>query len=133
MKYAIGQKFKFAPGDKVICNGYAGAAIRMYSEGMVEVRLARGSVCSSSSYPDCFPASLMDIKVVEGEICPECNGHKVESNGMREYRCVKCDHRFGAEAGVFYGFEFEGDIVRQAGKAIEAAYPWGYRSSESAP
>ena len=53
--YKDGQKFDFKVGDKVICNGYEGAIISWYSEGMVEVRLSRGSVCVSACYPDCYP------------------------------------------------------------------------------
>lgn len=53
--FTLGQKIQFEPGQKVICNGYPGAVVRMYSEGMVEVRLPGGVVCVSASYPDCYP------------------------------------------------------------------------------
>ena len=37
---------KFNPGDKVRFNGdYPGTVIRYYSEGMIEVRGERGTVC----------------------------------------------------------------------------------------
>ena len=47
-------KTTFKPGDKVICNGYEGIVIQMFSEDMVEVRLERGDVCVSAGYPDCY-------------------------------------------------------------------------------
>lgn len=53
--YTPGQRFTFAPGQAVNCNGYPGTVERMYTEGMVNVRLASGSVCVSASYPDCYP------------------------------------------------------------------------------
>lgn len=53
--YAIGQRFTFEPGQRVVANGYPGAVKRMYTEGMVEVRLEAGLVCVPASYPDCYP------------------------------------------------------------------------------
>ena len=60
--YATGQRFIFTAGQPVICNGYPGRVVRPYPDagrtepgGMVEVRLASGVVCVSSSYPDCYP------------------------------------------------------------------------------
>lgn len=53
--FAIGHRFTFAPGQAVTCNGYPGTVKRMYSEGMVEVRVPGGLVCVSASYPDCYP------------------------------------------------------------------------------
>jgi len=47
-------------GQKVICNGYPGTITTVCDgqlKGMVEVRLARGSVCVSYSYPDCYPVA----------------------------------------------------------------------------
>lgn len=35
----------FTPGQKVTTSGFAGTVIRMYSEGMVEIKLPRGGVC----------------------------------------------------------------------------------------
>ena len=35
----------YKPGDKVTTSGFPGVVVRMYSEGMVEVRLASGLVC----------------------------------------------------------------------------------------
>ena len=54
--YPVGKVFAFNPGDPVIANGYPGTVVRMYSEGMVEVRLPGGLVCIPASYPDCYPA-----------------------------------------------------------------------------
>lgn len=57
--YAIGQRFAFVEGQRVICNGHPGTVERVLTDqlaGMVEIRLARGSVCVSASYPDCYPA-----------------------------------------------------------------------------
>ncbi|WP_206146819.1 hypothetical protein [Burkholderia sp. Tr-20390] len=54
--YTLGQRFTFEPGQRVIANGYPGAVARMYTEGMVEVRLAAGLVCIPASYPDCYPS-----------------------------------------------------------------------------
>ncbi|ABO60383.1 hypothetical protein LA345_36535 (plasmid) [Burkholderia vietnamiensis] len=56
LPFAIGQKFAFEPGQRVICNGYPGAVRGMYTEGMVEVRLDAGLVCVPASYPDCYPS-----------------------------------------------------------------------------
>lgn len=53
--YTPGQRFTFAPGQAVNCNGYPGTVESMYTEGMVNVRLAAGSVCVPASYPDCYP------------------------------------------------------------------------------
>jgi hypothetical protein len=53
-----GQKFNFSVGDKVICNGFRGSIAKICDgvlDGMVEVRLERGKVCVSASYPDCYP------------------------------------------------------------------------------
>lgn len=55
--YSRGQKFDLKSGDRVMCNGFYGRVIRKYCEGMVEVRLARGEVCVSASYPDCYPVA----------------------------------------------------------------------------
>lgn len=55
--YKHGQVFVFKPGDPIIGNGYKGTVVRMYSEGMVEVRLPGGTCCIPASYPDCYPAS----------------------------------------------------------------------------
>jgi len=45
----------FQTGQLVICNGYPGAIIREYCEGMYEVRLDRGDVCVDVSeiHPYC--------------------------------------------------------------------------------
>lgn len=53
--YEVGEKFTFVKGQSVICNGYPGTVQRMYDADMVEVRLERGAVCVSASYPDCYP------------------------------------------------------------------------------
>ena len=55
VSYRIGHRFKFEPGQAVVCNGYPGTVAGMYSEGMVEVRVPGGLVCVSASYPDCYP------------------------------------------------------------------------------
>jgi hypothetical protein len=55
LSYTPGQRFTFTPGQAVNCNGYPGVVVGMYSEGMVNVRLASGQVCVSASFPDCFP------------------------------------------------------------------------------
>ena len=56
--YEVGQRFDFAVGDHVICNGYPGV-VRVVLDGvcagMVEVRLARGDVATGANYPDCYP------------------------------------------------------------------------------
>lgn len=54
--HTAGQSFTFTPGQRVICNGFPGSVVRMYSAGMVEVRLSSGLVCVSASFPDCYPA-----------------------------------------------------------------------------
>lgn len=57
--YAIGQPFVFTEGQQVICNGQRGTVARVLVgqlAGMVEIRLARGLVCVSACYPDCYPA-----------------------------------------------------------------------------
>ncbi|MEX3556207.1 MAG: hypothetical protein VB131_06395 [Burkholderia gladioli] len=60
LHYAIGQRFTFEPGQRVIANGYPGAVKGMYTEGMVEVRLDAGLVCVPASYPDCYPSDRPD-------------------------------------------------------------------------
>lgn len=45
----------FVPGQTVTCNGYPGTVVRLYSEGMVEVRLQSGLVCVPANAPDCVP------------------------------------------------------------------------------
>lgn len=58
IQYTTGQRFSFKVGDKVICNGYDGAVRVVCNgqlQGMVEVQLDRGGVCTSASYPDCYP------------------------------------------------------------------------------
>lgn len=47
--------------------------------------------------------------IVRGEECPDCGCKDTESNGEmswrnREYRCVKCDWRWGHECSSPYGF-----------------------------
>ena len=54
--YTQGQLFDFKPGDSIIGNGFPGTVVRMYSKGMVEVRLPGGIACIPASYPDCYPA-----------------------------------------------------------------------------
>ena len=64
--YAIGQPFDFTEGERVICNGYPGTIDRVLTgqlAGMVEVRLARGFVCVSACYPDCYPAPSDGMKL----------------------------------------------------------------------
>lgn len=56
-QYSVGQRFQFAPGQAVVCNGHPGTVVSMYSEGMVEVRLPGGLVCVCASFPDCYPRS----------------------------------------------------------------------------
>jgi transposase-like protein len=45
-----------------------------------------------------------DLRIHHGEQCPECNSRDTESNGSTEYRCCKCDHRWGREYGEQYGY-----------------------------
>ena len=45
---------QFEGGERVICNGYAGAVVRMYSAGMVGVQLKSGLVCVRAGWPDCY-------------------------------------------------------------------------------
>lgn len=40
-----------------------------------------------------------------GKLCPECDSTDTESNGSTEYRCIRCDHRWGREYGEAYGYE----------------------------
>lgn len=63
-EFQVGEKFKFQPGDKVVGDGYRGAVIGMYSEGMVEVRLPGGAVCIPAYYPDCYPAVRNGVEIV---------------------------------------------------------------------
>jgi len=63
--YAIGQRFVFTQGQQVICNGHPGTVERVLTgqlAGMVEIRLARGLVCVSACYPDCYPAPADGMK-----------------------------------------------------------------------
>jgi len=56
--YEIGEKFDFTVGQAVTCNGFDGNIGEVYTgelEGMVSVRLNRGSVVVSASFPDCYP------------------------------------------------------------------------------
>lgn len=39
-----------------------------------------------------------------GAECPECGSRLTEDNGAAEYRCMKCDHRWGTDMGEQYGF-----------------------------
>lgn len=34
-------------------------------------------------------------QIVTGRLCPECGSGSTESNGAHEYRCCKCDFRWG--------------------------------------
>lgn len=52
-----------------------------------------------------IPKSLIrDAAAAMGEECPDCGSRDTESNGSTEFRCCKCDHRWGHEYGERYGF-----------------------------
>lgn len=52
-----------------------------------------------------IPQSLVnDAAAASGDRCPECGSRLTEDNGATEYRCCKCDHRWGFEFGERYGF-----------------------------
>lgn len=47
------------------------------------------------------------LRHAEGAECPDCGSRDTESNGSTEFRCCKCDHRWGFEGGrngEQYGF-----------------------------
>lgn len=67
---------KFLPGDKVMANGHPGRIIRYYSEGMVEVRLQSGDICTDES------------EVIKVEDCRKFqNGDKVTVNDLDGVVC----------------------------------------------
>lgn len=48
------------------------------------------------------------LRIEQGQECPDCGSRDTESNGGTEYRCCKCDHRWGREGGRNgepYGYE----------------------------
>jgi len=49
-------------------------------------------------------ALLRDAAQAAGGECPDCGSRDTESNGGTEYRCCACDHRWGHEYGMRYGF-----------------------------
>lgn len=85
--YEIGQRFTFAKGDAVLCSGYPGIVSKVCDgvlAGMVEVKLARGCVCVSASYPEVLPAPTgpavkLGCDMTEG--CTECVTH-VDDKGF---------------------------------------------------
>lgn len=57
--YEIGQRFTFAVGDKVICNGFPMVVSEVCDgqlAGMVVAKTERGSVCVSANFPNIYPA-----------------------------------------------------------------------------
>lgn len=56
--FTPGQRFDFAEGEAVVCNGYVGRIQKVCDgqlEGMVEAGSGRSSSCVSASYPDVYP------------------------------------------------------------------------------
>lgn len=49
-------------------------------------------------------APTRDMMIERGELCPDCGSRQMESNGRTEYRCIECDHRWGVEFGMPYGY-----------------------------
>jgi tRNA(Ile2) C34 agmatinyltransferase TiaS len=45
-----------------------------------------------------------DMAIAAGETCPDCGCRETESNGHGEYRCCECDHRWGIDFGMRYGY-----------------------------
>jgi tRNA(Ile2) C34 agmatinyltransferase TiaS len=45
-----------------------------------------------------------DVAIAAGETCPDCGCRETESNGHGEYRCCECDHRWGIDFGMRYGY-----------------------------
>jgi len=45
-----------------------------------------------------------DAAIAAGEMCPDCGCRETESNGHGEYRCCECDHRWGIDFGMRYGY-----------------------------
>lgn len=43
-------------------------------------------------------------RIATGKECPECGAWDTEDNGATEYRCKRCDHRWGTENGERYGY-----------------------------
>ena len=61
-QFTPGQRFLFTVGQAVICNGFPGNIGRVCEgqlAGMVEVRLDRGLVCVSASFPEVYPAKTV--------------------------------------------------------------------------
>jgi hypothetical protein len=71
------ETYVFNRGDKVICNGYPGAVVGMYSAGMVEVRVPGGLVCVSSSFPDCYPDTAAEASAIHAILQAGFAGAKV--------------------------------------------------------
>lgn len=46
-------------------------------------------------------------RIATGKLCPECFSVATESNGHTEYRCIKCDHRWGVDMGAPYGYDHQ--------------------------
>jgi tRNA(Ile2) C34 agmatinyltransferase TiaS len=49
-------------------------------------------------------AEQIDVAIAAGEMCPDCGCRETESNGHGEYRCCECDHRWGIDFGMRYGY-----------------------------
>jgi hypothetical protein len=45
-----------------------------------------------------------DVAIAAGEMCPDCGCTETESNNHGEYRCCGCDHRWGIDFGMRYGY-----------------------------
>jgi tRNA(Ile2) C34 agmatinyltransferase TiaS len=45
-----------------------------------------------------------ELAIAAGALCPECRSRDTEDNGSTEYRCRKCDHRWGVDMGERYGY-----------------------------
>jgi tRNA(Ile2) C34 agmatinyltransferase TiaS len=52
-----------------------------------------------TSAVDDLAQDARDLRVEHGHECPVCGSRDTESNGGTEYRCCKCDHRWGREGG----------------------------------
>lgn len=86
--FAIGQRFTFKPGDKIIGNGFPGTVVRMYSEGMVEARLPGGVACIPASFPDCYPDTTAAPSNASQKIAGEnYSVHRDKASGMAVLSC----------------------------------------------
>lgn len=55
---------------------------------------------NSSNAPANAPDNFARVqRIARGAECPDCGSTDTESNGGTEYRCCRCDHRWGREGG----------------------------------